>query len=275
MHEFYDRLPELIRSNSKLAIATVLQTQGSTPREVGAKMAILPDGTIHGTIGGGKLELLVMQDAKNAIQQGESVLKEYSFHEEAQGGIGAICGGAATVFIEVISRGERLLILGGGHIGLALYRMAIETGFGVVVVDERSEFAKKERFSKAEAVLNCSVDDPNVKQLVDKNSYIVIVTHEHKQDKLAIKSLIDNEPKYIGMIGSKSKVSQILNELKAEGIPKEKLAKVYSPIGLDISAETPAEIAVSILGELIQVRRTGKPSELSLIKTREMKDVKE
>jgi len=145
MHEFYDILPELIRSNSKLAIATVLQTQGSTPREVGAKMAILPDGTIHGTIGGGKLELLVMQDAKNAIQQGKSVLKDYSLHEETQGGIGALCGGSTTVFIEVISKGDRLLILGGGHIGLALYKMAIETGFGVAIVDERSEFVKKER----------------------------------------------------------------------------------------------------------------------------------
>jgi xanthine dehydrogenase accessory factor len=113
-------------------------------------------------------------------------------------------------------------------------------------------------------VLNCNVDDPRVKQIVDKNTYIVIVTHEHTQDKLAVKSLIDREPKYLGMIGSKSKVLQTLNELESEGISKEKLAKIYSPIGIDIQAETPAEIAVSILAELINVRRTGKSSKISL-----------
>lgn len=264
MPKFYEKLSELLSTHSRLALATVVETQGSTPREVGAKMIILPNDEIFGTLGGGKLELLVMQDANKALQQGESVLKEYSLHEEDQGGIGAICGGSATVFIEIIKRGERLVILGGGHIGLALYKLAIETGFGVVIVDARPEFAQKGKFPEAELVLNCNVDDPKVKQIVDKNTYIVIVTHEHTQDKLAVKSLIDLEPKYLGMIGSKNKVKQTLDELESEGVPKEKLIKIYSPIGLDIKAETPAEIAVSILAELVQVRRTGKPSKISL-----------
>jgi xanthine dehydrogenase accessory factor len=266
MHGFYDKLIDLLRTHSKLAIATVVRTKGSTPREVGAKMVILPDSTSFGTLGGGKLELLVTQDAQKAIRKGDSILQEYSLLEKDQGGIGARCGGEATVFIEVITRGERLLILGGGHIGLALYHIALEAGFSVVVVDERPEFASKERFTKAELVLNCIVDDPRLKEVVDKDTYIVVVTHEHKQDKLAIKSLIDCDHKYLGMIGSKKKVRQTLAELEIEGITKEKLNNVYTPIGLDIKAETPAEIAVSILAELVQVRRTGVPSKISLSK---------
>ncbi|WP_455392214.1 XdhC family protein [[Eubacterium] cellulosolvens] len=264
MTEFYDKLSDLIKTHSKLAIATVTQSKGSTPREVGAKMAILPDGKIHGTIGGGKLELLVMEDAKQVLTTGESVMKQYSLLEEDKGGIGSACGGEATVFIEIITRGERLLVLGGGHIGLALYKMALEAGFSVAVIDERTEFASPARFPEAETLLNCPVDDPKVKELVDKDTYIVVITHEHKQDKLAVQSLIGLDYKYMGMIGSSRKVKQVLSELEAEGVSKKMLKKLYTPIGLDIHAETPEEIAVSILAELIQVRRTGEPSNISM-----------
>ncbi|MCK5560718.1 MAG: XdhC family protein [Thermoplasmata archaeon] len=275
MYEFYEKLAELIKKHSRLALATVLHTTGSTPREVGAKMVIFPDGNIYGTIGGGKLELLVMEDAKQAIKSEGSTIKKYTLLEEYLGGIGSSCGGEASVFIEVITRGERLMILGGGHIGLALYKMAIESGFSVVVVDERSEFVSPERFSGAEVLLNCSVDDPKVKELVDKDTYIVIVTHEHKQDKLAVKSLIDLNFKYMGMIGSKRKVKQVITELLSEAISSQKLKKVYTPIGLDINAETPAEIAVSILAELIQVRKTGAPSKISMVNRKEVGDAEE
>jgi xanthine dehydrogenase accessory factor len=261
---FYEKLTELIRTHSKLALATVIDASGSTPREVGAKMVVLPDGTIYDTLGGGKLELLVTKDAQDALANGESYTKKYSLLAEEQGGIGTACGGEATVFIEIITRGERLVILGGGHIGLALYKIALETGFSVAIVDERPEFAAKERFPEAELLLNCRVDDPKVRGSIDKNTYIVIVTHEHKQDKLAVQSLIETEHKYLGMIGSKRKVKQTIEELAAEGIPREKLNHIYSPIGLNIYAETPEEIAVSILAELIQVRRTGESSRISM-----------
>lgn len=257
MHEFYDKVSELIRSHPKLALATLVRTKGSTPRAVGAKMAVFPDGTSYDTIGGGKLEHLVTKDAQEAIRKGESILKDYSLLEEDKGGIGAICGGEATVFIEVIKRSQRLLILGGGHIALALYCMALEAEFSVVVVDERPDFVSKERFPKAELLLNCPPNDYRVKEYVDKDTYIVVVTHEHKHDKAAVKNLIDCQYRYLGMIGSKRKVKQTLAELAAEGVSQEKLDKIYAPIGLDIKAETPAEIAVSILAELIQVRRTG------------------
>jgi xanthine dehydrogenase accessory factor len=269
MENIYEKIPELIRSNSKLVIVTVVHTSGSTPRESGAKMVILPDGTIEGTIGGGKLEYLIIEDAKAALHTGNSTLKKYNLKSVEDSGIGMECGGEVTVFIEVIKKGERILVLGGGHIGLALYSMAIETGFSIVIVDDRPEFVTKERFPKAEILLNCTVDDPSVARLVDKVTYIVIVTHEHKQDKLALKSLINLDYKYLGMIGSKRKVEQTLEELENEGVPKEKLNNVYTPIGLDIKAETPAEIAVSILAEIINVKRAGEPSEISLLRTRE------
>lgn len=268
MYEFYDKVSELIRSHPKLALATVVQTKGSTPREFGAKMVVFPDGKSYGTLGGGKLEHLVIQDAKEAIRRGESLLKDYSLLEEDKGGIDAMCGGDAKVFIEVIKRNCRLLILGGGHIGLALYRMALETEFSVVVVDERSEFVSKERFPRAELLLNCPAGDQRVKEVVEKDTFIVVVTHGHKHDKAAIKNLIDCEYKYLGMIGSKRKVKQTLEELVAEGVSQEKTDKIYAPIGLDIKAETPAEIAVGILAELVQVRRTGEPSKISLLRMR-------
>ncbi len=266
MYDYYDKLSELIRTNSKFVVATVVDAKDSTPREIGAKMTVLPNGTIYGTIGGGKLERLVIQDAKKAMENGSSILKEYSLLEEDLGGIGSRCGGEAAIFIEVITRGERLLILGGGHIGRALYKIAPEAGFSVVVVDERGEFASQERFPKAELVLNCKVDDRRVLDVVDNDTYIVVMTHEHKEDKQAVKCLLDCDYKYLGMIGSARKVSETLKELRSEGVPKDKLDKIYTPIGLDIKAETPAEIAISILAELVQVRKTGKPSEISLSK---------
>jgi xanthine dehydrogenase accessory factor len=264
MEKFFLTLSEMIRNHSSLALATVIRTSGSTPREVGAKMIILHDGTTYGTLGGGKLELLATQDAIEAIQIGESKTKEYSLIEENKGGIGVPCGGKAMVFIDVIHRHEHLMILGGGHIGLALYKMALELGFSVTVVDTRAEFVTTERFPKAELLLNCNVDNPQVMDAIDKNTYIVVVTHEHTQDKLAVKRFIATDCKYLGMIGSKRKVKEIKTELKNVGISNELLDKVYAPIGLGIKAETPEEIAVSILAEIINVRHSGQPSEISL-----------
>ena len=268
MEDIYTKLPELISGNSRLAIATVIKTSGSTPGGVGVKMIILPDGTLYGTVGGGKLEYLVTQDAINAIENNSSTLKEYQLKPENSSGdnlgIGMECGGSVSVFIEVISKGQRLLILGGGHIGLELYRMALLAGFSVVVVDDRPEFIARERFPKAELLLNCSADDPKVAAMVDKDTYIVVITHEHKQDKLAVKNLIGLDYKYLGMIGSKRKVKTTLDALKSEGISDEKLKNVYSPIGLDIKARSPAEIAISILAEIIFIKNTGLRPEHSL-----------
>jgi xanthine dehydrogenase accessory factor len=265
MENIYEKVPELMQKHSKLAIATVINTSGSTPREIGAKMIILADGTTQGTVGGGKLEHLVTKDAINAMQDGASGLREYELKSEESSGIGMECGGKVSVFIEVISKGQLLMILGGGHIGLELYRMAISAGFSVVVVDERAEYVSSHRFPKAERLLNCKVDDPKVAELVDKNSYIVVITHEHKQDKLAVKSLVDLDYKYLGMIGSKRKVKITLEALQNEGVPKEKLMNIYTPIGLDINARTPTEIAVSILAEIIFIKNTGLRPEHSLV----------
>jgi xanthine dehydrogenase accessory factor len=264
MENIYEKVSELMQANSKLAIATVINTSGSTPREIGAKMLILPDGTTQGTVGGGKLEHKVTQDAVKAMQDGTSGLMEYDLKPEDSSGIGMECGGKVSIFIEVISKGQKLLILGGGHIGLELYRMAVLAGFSVVVVDERSEYMSSDRFPKAERLLNCTVDDPKVSELVDNNTYIVIITHEHKQDKLAVKSLVELDYKYLGMIGSKRKVKITLEALENEGISKEKLKDIYTPIGLDIKARTPAEIAVSIMAEIIFIKNTGLRPEHSM-----------
>lgn len=272
MEKIYEKIPEFIRDNSKLAVATVISISGSTPREIGAKMIILPNGSIHGTIGGGKFEHLVISDAKEALNDGVCILKKYDLKPEDESGIGMECGGSVLVFIEVIKKNNQLLILGGGHIGLELYKMAILADFSVVVVDHRPEFVSNDRFPKAEKLLNCPVDDPRVLEMVDQNTYIVIITHEHKQDKLAVKSLINSDFRYLGMIGSKKKVTKTLRELISEGISKNKLEKIFTPIGLDIKSETPGEIAVSILAELINFKYTGEHSKISLCQNLEEMD---
>ena len=166
--------------------------------------------------------------------------------------------------VEVLRAPDMLLICGGGHIARDLATMAAQVGFKVWVADPRQEFATRERFPEAVDVLNMSPAADEVKALVTGNTFVVILTHDHDLDKEALVSLVDTDARYIGMIGSKRKVKSILKELEVEGVDKGLLDKVHSPIGLDIAAETSAEIAVSIIGEMIHIKRKGVSSSISM-----------
>ena len=168
------------------------------------------------------------------------------------------CGGNVGVFIDVFKPSSRLLLVGGGHIALALHNMAPQLGFSVVVVDDRKEYASKERFPKASSVLQMEYDEPGLAELVGENTFVVIITHAHKGDKLALASLLKTKTAYLGMIGSRTKVAKIFSDLKEEGVEEEELAEVHSPIGLDIGAESPEEIALSIMSEIVAVRNKGQ-----------------
>lgn len=264
IRDFYGRLLDMLDQHHKLAIATVVEVQGSTPREGGAKMMVMPDGSIHGTIGGGRLEKLVTEEALEAMKKGQGFYKEYDLVGEEEGGIGTECGGISKVLVEVISTPDRLLICGGGHVGLALAKMAAVLGMQVWVVDPREEFSDLERYPDGISVVNASPASDEVAELVSSNTYVVILTHEHQLDKKALGRLVDREAAYIGMIGSKRKVRRIMKELEDEGTGKDKLSKVHAPIGLDIAAETPSEIAISILGEIVNTKRKGVASPISM-----------
>lgn len=225
-------------------------------------MIVLPDGTIHGAIGGGGMEKQVIEDALELMKTGGCRSNRYPLNG-AQAGE-PICGGEASVFIEVVRAPETLLLCGGGHIAHAVAPMAQILGMNLIVVDERETFASRERFPNALSVINTHPGDPEIRKLVTASTCVVIFTHNHEHDKDALKNLIDTGAAYIGMIGSKTKVKQLMTELAAEGVSAEALDRVYSPVGLDIGAETPAEIAVSILAEIIHVRRTGSASAISM-----------
>jgi xanthine dehydrogenase accessory factor len=264
MKEFLSRVAELLGEHGTLALVTVIKAEGSTPRAHGAKMAVLPDGGTFGTIGGGVLELAAVKDALAAIRAGEGFLREYALVAKSRKGLGALCGGKATVLVEVLRLGERLIICGGGHIGLVLARMAVELGFRVVVVDPREEFSDRDRFPAGVEVLHAEPAGREVAALVDQNTYVVILTHSHVIDKEALRVLAPSKAAYVGMIGSRNKVAQVLKQLGREGVPREALERVHAPVGLDIAAETPAEIAVSILSEMVHFRRRGASSPESL-----------
>jgi xanthine dehydrogenase accessory factor len=257
MEEFYRAFREELEKGSRFAVATVVRVHASTPRETGAKMGIMPDGSIFGTIGGGKLEELVKADALEVIRARKSLLKKYSLTPFAGGGIGTECGGEAEIFIEPVGFGPRLLVFGAGHIGQALYQIATVLGMGVEIVDERPEYARAERFPGA--IVRCvEIPELDANGLVTPETYAVIVTHGHENDRDALRMVLGRGAAYVGMIGSKRKVKVILDSLEKEGMDKAELGKVHAPIGLDIGAESPQEIALAILAEIVAIRKLGQ-----------------
>jgi xanthine dehydrogenase accessory factor len=252
--DIYQEIVKLKDKGEEAALVTVISTSGSTPREEGAKMLVRADGSIQGTIGGGSVELQVIKEAIEVIKKGKPLHLCYRLKEGEE--LGMVCGGDVEIFIEPILSAPTIFIFGGGHIALPLAKMAKLVGFKIVVIDDRNEYANPQRFPEAEQTLAIDFAKAFSKLKIGKTGYIVIVTHGHRGDETVLERALATEAKYIGMIGSKTKNKVVYSHLLAKGITKEQLDKVYAPIGLSIHAQTPEEIAVSILAEIIQVRRS-------------------
>jgi xanthine dehydrogenase accessory factor len=250
--DFFRSLADLIVTHPGVVLATVVSKDGSAPREAGARMAVMPDGSILGTVGGGSLEKQVIEDALAVMRDGRPRLAAYDLVEEAGGGVGAACGGRTEVFLEPLGSAPHLLVVGAGHVGLALARLG-----------DRAGFADKASLAGA-TVVRYAADDPSIRNLVTEGTAVVVVTHSHLMDRQALGNLLGTDAFYIGMIGSRRKVAAEMKVLEDEGAPADRLRAVHAPIGLDIGAETPAEIAVSILAEIVALRRTGSMHESSL-----------
>lgn len=259
MTRFYDDYRSALSSGKTFAVATVVKIYASTPREIGAKMGIFADRSIFGTIGGGKLEKMVIDDAMEILKNNKPLLKTYTLLPESKGGIGTECGGKLDIFIDVISPGAKIVLIGAGHISYALARLAEICGFAVEIVDDRAEFANSERFPRS-VIHNTTIKDTDFKSLINLETYVVIVSHSHEIDYEALKAIINLPYAYLGMIGSKRKVKTLFDKLLEEGLRKEQLANVHAPIGLDINAESPEEIALSIMAEIVAVKRSGASS---------------
>ncbi|WP_223595655.1 XdhC family protein [Neobacillus bataviensis] len=252
-----EKVALLTRQNETFALAMIIESKGSTPRHVG-KMIVYRDGTIEGTVGGGLAEHYIIQESVKAIQNGQSKIVEYKLNRHAKDGIQMSCGGTLRVFIEVYTSRPELVLCGAGHLGHALAKLADFLELPYCIIDDRVDFCTKERFPNA---TNLFVDKDIEKALLAANlnekSYVVIVTKDG--DDIVLKTALQFPIAYVGMVASKRKVIHIFNKLKSKGVNEEQLDRVHSPIGLEMGAETTAEIAISIIGEIIQVSKGKKP----------------
>jgi xanthine dehydrogenase accessory factor len=236
------------------ALVTVVSASGSTPQRTGARMLVFGDGRTVGTIGGGCYEHDAFWKAREAIRLRRPQLARYDLNDDLAEESGLICGGQMEVYIEPVEPSPHLYVIGAGHISLSLARFAAEAGFRLHVIDDREKYANAERFPGADEIVVDSIPAWLERTPLRPGAYAVIVTRGHRHDLEALRVLCTRDLRYLGMIGSRAKVKKVVDTLLAEGAPAGALAHVHAPIGLDIGAVTPAEIAISILAELIAVR---------------------
>ncbi len=253
MQNIYRMAADLTEMGEIAAIATVINVLDSSPRHIGTKMIIRKDGTIAGSIGGGPVEAAVIEHAKEVIASGKPQMRYFNLRPQKEGDVA--CGGEMQIFIEPVQPTSSLYIFGAGHIGVSLTRIMKYLDFHTIVIDDRPEFASAERFPDATQVLADSARNIFDRWPMNASSYIVIATRDHKMDEEILETALQTEVKYIGMIGSKTKVKAIFEHLRQKGYTDEQLGRVYTPIGINIGAETSDEIAVSIAAQLIKVRR--------------------
>ena len=250
------------------ALVTIVSTTGSTPQRVGAKMLVFGDGRIVGTIGGGCYENDAFGKARAAITSRRPLLVHYELSDDFAQETGLICGGQMDVYIEPIEPSPELYIVGGGHVGFHLARLAHQVGFRVNVVDDREKYANRERFPDAAEIVVEDIPTWLERTSLPPHAYVVIVTRGHTNDLEALRALAPRDLQYLGLIGSRAKVARIYDALVADNMPADLLKQVHAPIGLDIGAVTPQEIAVSILAELVAVKhgkiKSRNASELSM-----------
>jgi xanthine dehydrogenase accessory factor len=257
MPSYFDDIKSALESGRSFAAATIVQIRASSPREPGAKMGVFADGSTFGTIGGGLLEKLVVEDSLAAIRDGKPVFKKYKLMPEESGGIGTECGGEVEVFIDVFLRDEKIILLGAGHVGYAVAKIAAILEMPLEVIDDRTEFANPARFPGAK-IHNTAPKDTDFGSIITKKSSVIIVTRSHDIDAAALRGVLKHDCFYVGMIASKRKSRVILDMLEKEGFSRESLDRVHTPIGLDIGAETPGEISLSIMSEIVSLKRLGK-----------------
>jgi xanthine dehydrogenase accessory factor len=258
----YQALARLEKENESGALCTIVRSQGSTPRHTTSKMVVFNDGSIVGTVGGGEMENRVIAAARQAIEDGNSVLLEYNMVDPQRGDPG-VCGGQVSVFVEPIRPKPILVVIGAGHVGKAVAHLAKWLGFRVVLNDDRAEFCTPEAVPAADEYLPMPIAELSQHLKITPWTYLVLTTRGANVDVLGLPTLLNTPAAYIGVIGSKRRWATACKQMLAEGVPEEELAKVHSPIGLELNAETPEEIAVSILAEIIMLRQGGDGGVMS------------
>ncbi len=263
MTEIWRTLTTAAERGETVALATVVGVDGSAPRSSGARMVVWPDGRIVGTVGGGNFEAKVIEAAQTTLRTG--VPRRYTVHLTRD--LGMCCGGAMDVFIEPLRPVDRLVIFGAGHVARPTASFAREAGWSVTVVDDREDLNTEDRFPGCERL----VREPRAvaRGLVSEpRTWILLVTHDHQLDQDLLELLVAHDWAWLGLIGSRTKITKFHLRLRAAGVDPARLARVSAPVGLDIGAETPEEIAISVLAEMIHVRRgvIRPPAPLRLVR---------
>ncbi len=253
----YEALSDIYAQGRVAALATVISTQGSIPRHAGSKMLVYEDGHIVGTIGGGAMEALAIQAALNALKDGQTRLETYTLNNLEDGDPG-ICGGTATVFIEPLAIAPQLLVIGGGHVGKALAELGKWAGFRVVLSDDRPEFCNEAYIAGLDAYVVCPPSEIVHRVNINRQTYIAAVTRGLPVDLGLFPLLVTTPAAYIGLIGSRRRWAITRRALQEQfQLSEAQLSRIHAPIGLEIGAETPKEIAVSIMAEIVMARRGG------------------
>ena len=252
--DLFEEIVRMRRAGQRGALATIVHTNGSIPSYESSRMLVREDGSSAGTVGGGCVEADVWAAAKEVMQKEAPRKLVFHLNNEATYDNGLICGGTVEIFIEPILPQPIVYLFGGGHVSTAVAKAAQSAGFGVVVIDDREAFANTERFPMAQEIYT-SFDDAFTKLQPNSSSYLVIVTRGHKEDMRVLAWAVRTPARYVGMIGSKRKVLSVYRALEKEGYRMDEFQRVFAPMGLDIGALSPEEIALSIVAELIAVRR--------------------
>jgi xanthine dehydrogenase accessory factor len=264
MQEIYQELAKVTARGEKAVLATIVSSRGSAPRKAGAKMLIRGDGTFIGSVGGGGVEQQVKEKAVEVMKSREPQIMHFDLSGREEGAA-MICGGEMDVFLEPLLPSETLYLFGAGHIAQSTAAMGKMLGFRVVVIDPRPEYNNADSFPGADFLIVEDYDSALAKLNVDEGSCIIIYTTGHVLDEQCLHFAVSTKAKYIGMIGSKKKVREVKQRLLQKGVSQQQLDMVYAPIGIEIGAETPAEIAISILAEIIRVKRTNLARRDSVI----------
>jgi len=249
--ELIEKIVELKKQGKIFCIVTVVDSQGATPRKAGARGLIFPDGSLEGTVGGGNIEVEAIKIAQQVLKSKKPLLQKFNLEDLVVGEM--ICGGSMTLFFEPVFPDRVLTIFGGGHVGRAVARVAHEAGWRIRVIDEREEVLDPHFFPDEAELIADKYSNYIANQNFGQNDWLVIVTPKHSNDEEVLEAVIRSPAAYIGMMGSPKKVKDVVENLNQKGIPAEILKKVYAPIGLNIGTETPGEIAVSIVSEMLAV----------------------
>ncbi|HEX7620474.1 MAG TPA: XdhC family protein [Anaerolineales bacterium] len=260
MDKIYKALAELESTHQSAAMCTVVKTSGSAPRHSTSKMLVYPDGHFLGTVGGGELENRIRKEALASLQDGQPRLLSYNMTDPSRGDAG-VCGGQVEVFVEPILQPPTVVVLGGGHVGKAVAHLAKWLGYHVVVSDDRPEFCTPESNPDADEFFNVPMAELPLHLNITQQTALVLTTRGNNLDIAGLPALLESKGGYIGVIGSRKRWSETVKSLNEAGISDEQLRPIHSPIGLGIGAETPEEIAVSIMAEVLMLREggSGKP----------------